>query len=162
MPKRVKPTVAFLLSQVGAHSAEVYAGLLAPLHLSPAHSGIIWMLSRSSGINQQELASALKIHPSRLVGLLDTLEKRGYVERRAHETDRRVYSLCLTAAGTAVFDEISRVAEEHQRAICGSLTEAEGEQLGAFLERIAVDRELGRGVHPGYRWLGRTVVRKDD
>jgi DNA-binding MarR family transcriptional regulator len=56
--------------------AEIWAGLPGPLRLSPPHSGIMWLLNESAGISQHEMASTLRMHPSRLVGLLDDLEKR--------------------------------------------------------------------------------------
>lgn len=153
----MKPNAAFLLSQVGAHSAEIWAGLLEPLRLSPAHSGIIWLLSRSAGIRQHEMASTLRMHPSRLVGLLDDLEKRGLVERRDQERDRRVYSIHLTKAGEAVFDQIRDLAAKHEALICSTLSEAECRRLADFLQRIAASRNLTVGVHPGFRWLGRQI-----
>src|SRR4030095_9674214 len=153
----MKPNAAFLLSQVGAHSAEVWAGLLEPLHLSPAHSGIIWLLSRAPGIRQHEMASTLRMHPSRLVGLLDDLEKRGLVERRDQAHDRRVYALHLTKAGDGVFDQIRDLAAKHEAMICAGLSEAECRRLADFLQRIADARQLTLGVHPGFRWLGRQI-----
>jgi len=156
----LKPNAAFLLSQVGAHSAEVFAKLLEPLHLTPAHSGVLWMLGRSAGVSQKALASTLKVHPSRLVALLDQLEERGLIERRGHASDRRLYALHLTSKGRATFERIIRVAEEHVKLICGSLTKSECAQLTEILERIAEDRGLTRAVHPGYRWLGRKQVRR--
>src|SRR5215510_4673364 len=120
-----KQNPAFLLSQVGAHAAEVFASLLVPLKLTPAHSGIIWMLGRSGGLSQRQLAAILKIHPSRLVAILDELEGRGLVERQAHAKDRRLYALHLTKKGEATFEELRRTAEEHRRAICAGLSEKE-------------------------------------
>jgi DNA-binding MarR family transcriptional regulator len=157
---RLKPNAAFLLSQVGAHSAETFAKLLAPLQLSPAHSGILWMLGQSAGMSQKALASSLKIHASRLVALLDELEERGLVERRGH-SDRRFYALHLTAKGQAAFEKIRRLAEEHQKLLCGVLSDQECAQLTKMLQRIAEQRGLTPGVHPGYRWLGRKIRSKD-
>jgi DNA-binding MarR family transcriptional regulator len=157
---RNRPSAAFLLSQVGAHAAEVFAKLLTPLQLDLAHSGIVWMLGRSAGISQRELASTLKIHPSRLVALLDELEDRGLVERRGHTADRRLYALHLTTRGQTTFDKIMRLSEEHLRLICGALSQKECEQLAALLQRIAEERGLTPGVHPGYRWLGRKIRSK--
>jgi DNA-binding MarR family transcriptional regulator len=156
---RNRPNAAFLLSQIGAHAAEVFAGLLTPLQLDPAHSGILWMLGRSAGMSQRELASTLKIHPSRLVALLDELEERGLVERRRH-TDRRFYALHLTTKGQTTFEKLMRLAEEHLRLICGALSKKECEQLATLLQRIANERGLTPGVHPGYRWLGRKIRSK--
>ena len=156
-----KPNAAFLLSQVVSHAAEVFAKLIAPLQLTPAHSGIIWMLGRSAGMSQRQLASVLKIHPSRLVALLDELEEKGLVERQGHTTDRRLYALHLTMKGQSTFAKIMRLSEEHLRMICSALNKKECEQLAGFLQRIAAARGLTPGVHPGYRWLGRKIPSKD-
>jgi DNA-binding MarR family transcriptional regulator len=155
-----KQSAAFLLSQVGAHSAEVFAELLKPLHLSPLHSGILWMLSRSAGVSQRELAATLKIHQSRLVGLLDQLEERGLVERQGHTIDRRLYALHLTAKGQATLERLTRLKEEHRRLIFGAISEEECAQLADILQRIAEARGLTPGVHPSYRWLGRKIGAK--
>ncbi|HKY22897.1 MAG TPA: MarR family transcriptional regulator [Vicinamibacterales bacterium] len=156
-PVPLAPNTAFLLSQVGGHSAEVFANLLAPLDLASPHAGIIWMLNRSPGISQQDLADVLKVHPSRLVALLDELEHRRYIDRRGSESDRRLYALHLTPEGERMFGEIRSLADEHQRLICAPLTPAECDQLADLLRRIAVHRKLTPSVHPGYRWLGRKI-----
>jgi len=146
---------AFLLAQVGAHAAARFAERLAPLQLSPPHAGILRMLNKSAGLSQQELASTLKIHTSRLVGLLDELETRGFVERRESQDDRRTYALHLTDGGRAILREIGRVAREHQESIMASLDKAEREQLADLLQRIADEEGLTPGVHPGFSRLGR-------
>jgi len=156
-PAVKKQNPAFLLSQVGAHAAEVYASLLVPLKLTPAYSGILWMLGRSGGLSQRQLAAAIKIYPSRLVAILDELEDRGLVERQEHTTDRRLYALHLTRKGEATFERLKRTAAEHRARICAALSEAECEQLADLLQRIADDQGLNPGVHPGYRWLGRKI-----
>jgi DNA-binding MarR family transcriptional regulator len=153
----MKPNAAFLLAQVGAHSAEIFAELLKPLRLAPHHSGVIWLLSRSPGISQHNMAATLRMHPSRLVSLLDELEERGYVERRANEDDRRVYAVHLTPAGEEVYTQIERLSRQHQDILCAALSDAECRRLAGYLQRIAEERELTGGVHPGYRWLGRRV-----
>src|SRR5215469_4692713 len=92
--------IAFLLSQVGARSAQEFARLLEPLQLSPPDAGILRLLRQSPGISQQQLAQTLGIHASRLVAILDGLESRKLIARAPHPDDRRIYSLHLTARGT--------------------------------------------------------------
>ena len=113
------------------------------------------MLGQSAGVSQKGLAANLKIHASRLVALLDEMEERGLVERRGHSVDRRFYALHLTAKGQAAFEKIRRLAEEHVKLVCAALSDRECAQLTKMLERIAEERGLVPGVHPGYRWLGR-------
>ena len=162
MPRRRVPrgypvpsgSLAFLLAQVGAHSAFRFAERLAPLQVTPAHAGILRVLDQADGLSQQALGEKLRVFPSRLVELLDGLEERGLVERRASPTDRRRHALYLTEKGRKMLQQIDRVAGEHQDALCTALTEPEQAQLAALLRRIADEQGLTPGVHPGYRMLG--------
>ncbi|MGB0050874.1 MAG: MarR family transcriptional regulator, partial [Terracidiphilus sp.] len=83
--------VAFLLAQVGGQAAQRFAESLEPLNFTPPESGILYLLSRTPGISQQELAGKLGMHASRLVALIDALEKRGLVIREENAADRRIY-----------------------------------------------------------------------
>jgi DNA-binding MarR family transcriptional regulator len=145
--------LAFLLSQVGAHSSAKFAERLTPLNLTPPHAGILRVIEQADGLSQQALGGKLGIFPSRLVLVLDELEKRGLVERRDNPADRRSYALYLTAAGRASLEQIGRIAREHQDAICAALDESERAQLAGFLKRIAAQQQLAPGIHPGYRKL---------
>jgi DNA-binding MarR family transcriptional regulator len=146
---------AFLLAQLGAHAASQFAEKLGVLELTPADAGILRLLRVEAGLSQQELAARLQIHPSRLVAILDNLEKRGFVERRANPDDRRLYSLHLTQAGGETLEKIGGVARKHQDALFSSLSWEERNTLAALLLRIADQQGLVRGVHPGYQRLGR-------
>jgi DNA-binding MarR family transcriptional regulator len=154
-PGQRRQGAAFLLAQVGAHAAARFAELLAPLHLSPPHAGILRVLSKSAGLSQQGLASMLRMHPSRLVGLVDELETSGFVKRQENTDDRRTYALHLTDEGQAILGEIGRIAEEHQDSLLASLGKEEREQLADLLQRIADDQGLTPGVHPGFSRIGR-------
>jgi DNA-binding MarR family transcriptional regulator len=146
---------AFLLAQLGAHAASQFAERLGVLKLTPADAGILRLLGADAGLSQQELAARLKIHPSRLVAIVDNLEKREFVERRANPGDRRLYSLHLTRAGGETLEKIGRVARQHQDALLSSLSLEERNTLATLLLRIADQQGLVRGVHPGYQRLGR-------
>jgi DNA-binding MarR family transcriptional regulator len=154
-PGQGRQAAAFLLAQVGAHAAARFAELLAPLRISPPHAGILRVLNKSAGLSQQELASMLKMHPSRLVGLVDELEMSGFVKRQEKADDRRTYALHLTDEGQAILGEIGRIAKEHQDSLLASLGKEEREQLADILQRIADDQGLTPGVHPGFSWIGR-------
>jgi DNA-binding MarR family transcriptional regulator len=124
---------------------------LKVLSLAPSDAGILRLLRRTAGVSQQELGTRLGIHPSRLVAILDNLEKRGMVERRANPDDRRLYSLHLAKGGEEVLGRIGRIAREHQQALLAALNAGERETLANLLQRIADQQGLRRGIHPGYR-----------
>jgi DNA-binding MarR family transcriptional regulator len=144
---------AFLLAQLGAHAAAQFAERLRVLDLTPPDAGILRLLRTAAGLSQQELAAKLQIHPSRLVAILDNLEKRGFVERRPNPDDRRLYSLHLTRGGGEILEKLSKLAREHQDALLSALNREERNELTTLLLRIADQQGLARGVHPGYQRL---------
>jgi DNA-binding MarR family transcriptional regulator len=133
---------AFLLAQIGAHAAERFAERLSPLGLTPAHAGILRTLSSTPGMLQRALADLLGVFPSRLVLLLDELEKRGWVERQASPQDRRSHAVCLTREGNAQLEAIGRIARQHQEDLCAGLSDAEKAQLRELLDKIATQQQL--------------------
>jgi len=54
---------------------------------------------KEKGLSQQELSEKLIVTKSNVVGLIDRLEKAGYVKRRSHPTDRRFNQIVLTSKG---------------------------------------------------------------
>lgn len=142
---------AFLLAQIGAHAARLFAERLAPLGLTPAHAGILWNLSHEPGLTQRELAERLDAFPSRLVLLLDELEKLGFIERQNDPHDRRIRTLCLTAAGKRQLERIGEVAREHQADLCQALDSDERNTLRELLQKVASQQGLRARVHPGFR-----------
>ena len=150
-----KSQPAFLLAQIGAHAASRFAERLTILELSPPDAGILRLLRMSAGISQQTLSARLQIHPSRLVAILDNLEKRNLIERKPNPDDRRLYSLHLTKDGIEALERIGKVAREHQDALLAALDGEERDRLTALLQKIADEQGLTPGVHPGYRGLGK-------
>lgn len=144
-------SVGFLLSQVGAHAAACFAERLAPLDLTPAHAGILRLISREPDLNQRALARRLQALPSRVVAFIDELEDRGLVARQRREDDRRSHVLRLTALGHEALAALREVAEAHDADIARGLSAEERRVLTALLLRIIETQDLSHGVHPGYR-----------
>ncbi len=156
------PSLAFLIAQVGAHAASQFAERLRELNLAPRHAGILRILSATPGITQQTLAGTLRMVPSRLVVFIDEMEQRGLIERRENLDDRRRHALHITEKGRSTLKTIGRISREHSQALLAAITEDERWKLAAFLQRIADQQGLTRGVHPGYRLSGSDVRSKSE
>lgn len=160
MPKpsnnALQPGVAFLLSQVGAHAAARFAERIASLKLKPYHFGILRILGNGPGLTQQALCDLLGMFPSRLVGLLDELQKMKLIERRESPNDRRTYALHLTKAGRDMLFEIGHVAEQVEDDLCSALNQRERAALAELLNRIVAQQKITPVVHPGYRQMSGT------
>ncbi len=142
---------AFLLAQIGAHAAEQFAKHLAALQLTPSDAGILRILRTAAGISQQELSARLRVHPSRLVSLLDKLESGHFIERKQNVDDRRLYSLHLTEQGAGLLEKVRELARRHQQAMSAGLSAEENDTLTELLRRLARTQGLSPGVHPGYQ-----------
>jgi DNA-binding MarR family transcriptional regulator len=145
--------VGFLLAQLGAHSAGLYAKRIQPMGLTPPQVGVLRAIGEGPGRSQQTIADEFGVPPSRMVGFIDELEASGLVQRRRDERDRRVHLLHLSEAGEAMLVELGKVAADAERDLLAPLSDTERRDLAEWLTRIADQQGLTRGVHPGYSKL---------
>ena len=92
------------------------------------------------GVRQRELAAALGIEGPSLVRLLDSLERRGLIERREDETDRRARGIYLTRAGRDLAVRVAKVGTEIQARVLAKVPPADLEICKAVFDTI--EREL--------------------
>jgi DNA-binding MarR family transcriptional regulator len=144
-------SVAFMLSSVGYAISRRFHGVLGPLELEPGEFALLRAVSVNDGEAQNALAERLHISPSWMVAIVDDLERRGLLERRPHERDRRVRKLHLTAAGKKLLRQAERKAQEFDGRVTEALSEAEAEQLLELLQRVAAGLDLQPGAHAAMR-----------
>lgn len=145
------PGVGFLISQLGAHAAQRFAQRIADLDLTPPQAGLLRAIAGQPGRSQQAIAAQLGTPATRLVAMIDDLERRGVLERRRNPDDRRLHAIHLTAEGTKLLGRLGRAAQAHTAELTTALDDDERDQLQKLLLRIAEQQELTPGVHPGYR-----------
>jgi DNA-binding MarR family transcriptional regulator len=76
------------------------------LGLTPPQFDIIATLGNTSGMTATELGEKTLITKGTLTGVVDRLVARGWVERIAHDSDRRCQIIRLTPAGEALFEQV--------------------------------------------------------
>jgi|SRR5688572_25521044 DNA-binding MarR family transcriptional regulator len=104
--------------------------------LSPGRVGLLLLVESNPGVTQSRLARAVHLDRSTMVGVIDTLEERGLIERRRGE-DRRTNGLWLTRSGRSLLGRMKERIEQHERRVAARLTPAERAQLIALLEKLA-------------------------
>ena len=121
---------SFLLLDFGDRRLFERFGLTVPRYYALYH------IAMSPGTSPSNLSNLMFCDKSNISRLLQSLEAEGYVERQAHEVDRRVQRLYLTESGAAL--QI-RVALEHDAYIehrLHGLVRGERDQLVASLECV--------------------------
>jgi len=149
-PRPIRPGIAFLLSQLGGLSSRAWSVRLERVGLEPREVMLFRFVALAEGHSQREVARAIGLPASRIVGLVDRLEERGWIERRTSDEDRRTHALHVTPAGRAVLDQMAAISAEHEEALTAGLGPADRATLRDLLERIAAAQGLAAGVHPGF------------
>src|SRR6202035_571640 len=80
--------------------------------MTRAQWGILARVNGKPGLSQNELAAILEVEPISVGRLIDRLEARGLVERRADPADRRIRRLHLLPAAEPILQEIQRYKNE--------------------------------------------------
>lgn len=82
------------------------------------------------------IAERLLVSSASMTSLLDTLERRGLVERQAHPTDRRKILIRLTDEARGIVDRMLPTVHAAATEAVADLTERERQQLIASLAAI--------------------------
>jgi len=113
-----------------------FAMTLGELDITPGLFGVLVIIEANAGLKQAELAKAAHLDRSTVVSVIDNLERRTLVERRAAVTDRRSNSLHLTANGKTLLRKLKRLVAEHEQRLKGNLSEAEQATLIRLMRKI--------------------------
>ena len=88
-----------LLVQVFLSQRNRFLAAAQSMGITPVHAHALKMLQAVEAPSMRSLAQVLQCDASNVTAIIDRLEARGYVERRASATDRRVTYLRLTTRG---------------------------------------------------------------
>jgi len=101
------------------------ARLFKPFKLSPAQFNALHLLHlRGDGLRPSDIAQSLVVDPASMTYLIDTLEKRGLIQRGDDPKDRRVYRIQLTKAGRELHDQTAKL---YHAALAGTAAQLGGE-----------------------------------
>jgi DNA-binding MarR family transcriptional regulator len=107
------------------------------VEVTPVQVGLLFFLQKNDGSSLTQISQGLMLENPTVTGLIDRLEKLGYVKRADHPSDRRVYLIHLTKKGDAVAKRalpiIKKLNEQIKEGYSGKEIEAFKKVLiGAF------------------------------
>ena len=109
--------------------------------ISEARALPLVLIGRLGGAPRQNaLAEAVGIEGPSLVRLLDSLERRGFIERREDENDRRARGIHLTRAGRDLAVRAARIGNSLQKRLLDSVPANDLEICERVLETL--EREI--------------------
>ena len=128
--------IGYLIGDVSRMIRTVYDRRVEPLGLTRAQWRVMTRLNRLESCTQTELATALEVEKPTLGKLIERLEVKGWVDRRADPNDARSKRLYLTPAARPVLAEMHNEAEDVVAGIFAGLDGEEAARLHAMLDHI--------------------------
>jgi len=97
---------------------------------------ILATLTGSKGMSIGGLAQVSVSKQPTVTRLLDRMEAKAYVERFAHDTDRRITMVRITPEGQTILADLVRQAKEHELRVLEPFGLKRAENLKTTLRRI--------------------------
>lgn len=97
---------------------------------------VLSTLAEQESINQKTLSIKAGKDPASLLRILDILERKGFIERRQFQGDRRASSLFITDEGKKLRNEVAPYIEAHFKKITNNISERDIEIYEQVLKKI--------------------------
>jgi DNA-binding MarR family transcriptional regulator len=133
----------FLQSLVGYNTRRatlvimaVFSQRMAPFDLKPVEFSILSLIRHNPGITSRQLCGALKVQAPNLVGMLNGLQGRGWMQRQPHPSDGRSLGLHLTPPGEEMMVRAEQTVQDLEHSASSRLTDVERDTLNRLLQKI--------------------------
>jgi DNA-binding MarR family transcriptional regulator len=131
--------VGFNLRMAQEAAFQAFSHLSQEIGESPGRFATLTLIARNPGISQTELSLANGRDKSSLTPVVEDLVKRGLVERKRMDSDRRTYRLNLTPSGKKVLTMLTRCARRHERNLDRVIGERDRKRFIQILKKIAAE-----------------------
>jgi DNA-binding MarR family transcriptional regulator len=110
--------------------------LLRPFDLSPTGGLVLSALADDGPLSPSALSDRLIVTRATMTGLLDSLERRGYLRRVPNPDDRRSLLVEITPRGGRIADELRRVIHAAEAEWLAPLSTTERRTLVRLMHKL--------------------------
>ncbi|MBU3739658.1 MAG: winged helix-turn-helix transcriptional regulator [Rhodoferax sp.] len=122
--------------RVALVAIEQFVQDMAVYPFKPVDFSVMCVIVDNPGVTSRQLCAALNILPPNLVGLIQSLEQRGLIERRPHPQDGRATGLHATAQGAQRMMEARRTADAVEDRLASRLSPRDRQKLLELLQAV--------------------------
>jgi MarR family transcriptional regulator, lower aerobic nicotinate degradation pathway regulator len=138
---------AYLIRRLHMICTAIVAEALEDEDMPVSQWAILTIIENHPGIDQSRLAEVVAIDRTNTGRLVDQLEARGLVERRPHDSDRRVWMLRCTPLGHKIRKRLRPRALASQERLLSCLEPAQRELFIDLMSQVVTANE--EYVRPG-------------
>jgi DNA-binding MarR family transcriptional regulator len=137
---RLSRRLTYLLKHALFALDDLHEEHLASSGINARELAVLLMLGDREPESQQQAAQRLGVDRTTMVSLLDGLESKTLVRRRADPADRRRNVVELTEKGRTLLDEATRASDVAEQRLLADLGDRDAARLRVLLERLATGK----------------------
>ncbi|MBF0485736.1 MAG: MarR family transcriptional regulator [Candidatus Omnitrophica bacterium] len=132
------PEIAEEVAMIGPRiGRKILADFLQVADIPHAQLFVIIMLFHNGACRACDIGRELKVAPPTATGIVDRLEKAGYVTRLVDKKDRRVVRVELTGDGRKIAKKLRTVVVTHWTEILSKISREDAEKYLEILKKIS-------------------------
>ena len=120
-------------------------GVLKESELTWSGYMVLWVLWLYGELQTRYLAEEVGVNRSTLSGVLATLQRRGLLTRRGHESEGRLVLVALTDDGRALVDKLFPLFCAEETFVVGGLSSDSMRRLGNSLRTVVAQLDSDEG-----------------
>jgi len=151
--------IGYTITDVARLMRTVFERRVRAVGLTRAQWLVIARVHRRPGLSQSEVADLLEIEKASAGRLIDRMQAKGWLTRRADASDRRINRLHLTPAAEQLHATIWPIAEATVDDALGDLSPEERQRLTRLMTRVKSKLQALAERDPG---LGSIQAAADD
>lgn len=137
MPKATRPDLAAMLVPLGRALTEAERPILDRHGLTMWAYVVLLGLDERPVHTQAALAKAIRADKTRIIPVLDDLQRRGLIRRDPDPADRRVNLVQLTPDGARLRDRAQHDIQEQEQRLLADLTDEDRRTFLRVLQELA-------------------------
>ena len=137
-----KKHICFNIGRVMRCVYDYYEQRLSSFNLTPPQYFVFHALWIDDGISMGELGKKVYLDSSTITGIIDRMEKSGYVERQLNPEDRRSLLIFLTDRARELGPKILKFANELDDTLRSQFPKSEMQTFENVLEALAEEAGL--------------------
>ncbi|HSP72095.1 MAG TPA: MarR family transcriptional regulator [Gaiellaceae bacterium] len=142
-PESVEPRISYVIARVERAVRAAISDRVRPFGLTTQQYTTLSILGHKGGLSNAQLARRANMTPQSMSELIEALETKGLLVRKAHPNHRRVFPASLTPKGCRVLTACDAAVDELEDEMLRELSCAERDRLRDGL--IAAARGLNAG-----------------
>ncbi|MCY9665990.1 MarR family transcriptional regulator [Paenibacillus alginolyticus] len=126
----------FILNHAGRRLTQLLNSHFQPYDMTTEQWAVLNRLADEDGITQKLLAVRAEKDQTNITRILDQLERKGLVERRANETDRRSFLTFITEQGKVLNDILTPIEQKVIASVLSGFTDEQTTILREMLNQL--------------------------